>query len=424
MRIAKTPIVAGLLRKVLPLAMLIGAGHVSAADLVITNARLFAGTDAAVQENANIAVTNGRIETISTNEIDTSGARVIDAAGKTVMPGMIDAHIHLFFALSPKGGMLSPKNDAQASDWIDGPGGAELLATYLSHGFTSIAAPIDFFPPIADVRDRVASGELKSPRLFIAGGVFVTPGGHYTCIGLEGKEKNWCEKHISVPMDTAANVRAAVRRYAERGVDFLSLDSQTNATTLPLEPIKAMVDEANKHNLPVLVHTSRVQDVKALVDAGVTGFLHPPGATLDADGSQSAPAGKAGLPVGMSILIGEAKHPQIIEERKIFLNNMRKLTDAGSPIIYATGMPGTTPEQTMPVIFNDFLELGMSNADILLAATRDAAQKLLGQPDLGTLEAGKVADIIIVDGDPLADITVLYEGVETVIKAGEVVVEQ
>ena len=336
---------------------------------------------------ANIAVTGDRIEAISIDAIDISGARVIDAAGKTVMPGLIDVHIHLFFDYFGSEGLKFPKNDVQADDWIDGPV-AEMLAAYLDHGFTTVVSPIDFWPEIADVRDLAASGNLKSPRVLIAGGVFVAPGGHYMCTGLEGTEKAWCEEHISVPMDTIADVRAGVREYAERGVDLLSLDSLTNSPTLQRQPIMALIDEANEHNLRVLVHTSHVQDVKSLVDAGIAGYLHPPGAGLDADGSQSAPAGQAGLAVGMTILLGEATDPKVLEELKIFRNNIRQFMNAGAPVVYASGMPGAKPDMTMPVVFNDLLELGMSNADVLRAATRDAAQKLLNRPDLGTLEPG------------------------------------
>ncbi len=120
----------------------------SAADLIITNARVFAATDSGVLEGANIAVTGDRITSISTSAIDTSGAHIIDAAGKTVMPGLIDGHVHVFFDLERGAGF--PKSDSEVAAYVDGPL-AEILESYLEHGFTSILSPIDFWPEITAV---------------------------------------------------------------------------------------------------------------------------------------------------------------------------------------------------------------------------------------------------------------------------------
>src|SRR5437867_2875481 len=109
---------SGATAAVLCLLALLRVPTAPAADLVIINARVFTGTGAAVMERANIAVTGQRIEAVSAGPITTTGARVIDAAGKTVMPGLIDGHVHLFFDLQGGPGARFPTNDADARAYI------------------------------------------------------------------------------------------------------------------------------------------------------------------------------------------------------------------------------------------------------------------------------------------------------------------
>ncbi len=399
-----------------------------AADLVIINARVFTGTGAAVMERANIAVSGQRIETVSAGPLNTTGARVIDAAGKTVMPGLIDGHVHLFFDLQGGPGARFPTNDADARAYIQNriP---EKLRAHMEAGFTTLLSVIDFAPGIFDVKNRLNKGELKGPRLLVSGGVFVARGGHYVCRGQPEDARRWCDDHISVLLDSPENVREGVRRFARSGADVLVLDALTNAQTLPREAIQAMVAEADSQRLRILVHNSNASGVANLIAWGIDGFVHPPGVTRDVDGSLLASAGKQHIPVG--ITIGENAEPvragrasrQQFKDYEITRDNVLTLLRAGAVPVYGSDMPGAAPKDTLKIVTQALYDLGLSNADVLRAATRDAARVLLARDDLGTLEPGKLADIIIVDGDPVANLDAL-SNVKVVIKGGEVMVER
>ncbi len=399
----------------------------SAADLLITNARLFDGTGSGMIENASIAVANGRIEAISATPLVAAGATVIDAGGKTVMPGLINGHFHLFFDFYNEPPYV-PRSDAEAQAFAREKL-PEILAGHLEQGFTSMVSAIDFWPYIVDVREQVATGRLKGPRLFIAGGVLMNPGGHYACRAHTGIEKQWCDEHIAVPIDQPELARAAVRKFVEGGVDMIVYDGLTNTTGLKTEVVAAMTDEAHRHGLRVLVHNADARDAGALVEAGVDGFLHPPGGTRDTDGTLLAQVGAKQIPLAITlgrsernIRLGRATERQIRDYEAV-RHNVLTLLAAGAVPIFASDYPGIPPEEVAQMVVHVLSGVGLSNEAILLAATRDAAHRMLGRQDLGTLEPGKVADLIIVDGDPLDDLAALSR-VRLVVKGGAVVVDR
>jgi len=403
------------------------AGTAIAADLVIINARLFSGTGVDVIEGASIVMAGERIESVSQGTVDTAGAEVIDAGGRTVLPGLIDAHVHLFFDL--QGDVYFPTSDPEARSFIETRLRGDLEA-YLEQGFTSVLSAIDFWPQIVEVRKRVLSGEFKGPRLFIGGGVFVAPGGHYVCRGLEEEDRRrWCDEHISVTVENPAQVRDGVGRYAASGVDVIVYDGRTNSPTLPVEVVAALVDEAHRQQLPVLVHNSDAAGLGGLTESGIDGFIHPPAGT-DEDGDFWLESlGSQRIPLG--ITIGETE--EAIRANKLSRDeiatymavrqNVLTLLEAGAVPVFASDIPGLSPKETLPIVLRSLSDLGLSNAEVLHAGTRDPARLIIRRQDLGTVEPGNLADIIIVDGNPLQDLGAL-RNVEIVIKDGKVVVDK
>ena len=150
-------------------ASLFGCGSPSpAADLVIYNARLIDGTGA-VLEGVSIVISGDRIQSVSPGNVELKAARRIDASGKTVLPGLIDVHVHLLF-------VPGEINDSTLAESV-----AKLrnhLANFLANGVTTIKSTGDYVDAIVDIRNRIASGELLGPRLFVAGPILTAPGGH------------------------------------------------------------------------------------------------------------------------------------------------------------------------------------------------------------------------------------------------------
>ena len=419
-----------------PLVALVGwltiltYGPVLAADLVISNARVFTAVDASVIESANVVITGERIESVTTAPVDTTGATVIDASGKMLLPGLIDAHLHAFFRLPSLDGTITdvtfPTTDAQARANISGPM-RERFEAYLDQGFTSLLSVIDFWPAILEAREQVAAGEIRGPRLFAAGGVFIAPGGHPICSG-----DTWCNEHLVAEIANAQEARDWVGRYADSGVDLIVHDNLSNPPGLSLDLISEIVQTAHDRDLRVFLTASNAVDIGDLVAAGIDGFLHPPDGTADIDGSLLASAGAGRLPVALTIGRLEEMYrlgTLSLEARQIYRirrQNILTLLEQGAVPVFGTDLgdkPGTTPRDIIRIQTRAMTGLGLSREQVLQAATRNAAQAMLGRDDLGTLEAGNLADMIVVDGDPLIDLDTLAN-VEVVIKGGAIVVDK
>ena len=411
-----------------------------AADLVITNAHVFTATDAGILESASVVITGERIEAVSTGPVDTGGAEIIDAAGQMVLPGLIDTHLHTFFDLASLDGSVTqgrfPRNDSEASFYIQ-ERVPERLEAYLEQGFTSVLSPTDFWPQILETRKLMDSGNRKGARLFVAGGTFTGPGTHFMCAFQEGAERQWCDDHIAVALDDANTAREWVGRYAESGVDVIAFDSLspnlpwlvTETPELEPEPIKAMIEEAHAHGLRVFLTNYSAGHVNDFVTWGIDGFLAPPRVVRDEDGSLLARA--AGLPFGVTIgateeryRLGVASRGQVMVH-KIGRENIFMMLKHGAVPVFSADLGdkiGTTPADVLRIAAEAMAGVGLSREEILLAATRDAAELILGRDDLGAIEPGRLADIIMVDGDPLIGIEDLLN-VTLVIKGGELVVD-
>ena len=383
-------------------------------DVLITNARLFDATGAGLIENATIAIMGNRIQSVSTGETDIRAGTVIDARGRTVMPGLIDAHVHVFFDFGETG-FSYPRSQEELDAYIE-TRMQEKFNDLLDRGFTTIMSPGDSWPTIVNVRDRVAAGEIRGPRMFVSGGIFTAPGGHPAegiCSGSE-----FCAEHVAVEVADEESAREWVRKYAESGVDHLKItyvepDEEPAGPKLSPEVMAAIIDEAHRQGIRALVHAWDAADVNDLVAWGIDGFVHPFGLTLDEDGSLLRSAGEKGLAVsstfaGAALFTqGPDADPAAVAELELTLSNVRTAMSHGSPLVFGSDMPGFPAETVLSAVTTAMTNIGLSNAEVLRASTRDTAQSLLAQNDLGTLEPGNLADLIIVNGNPLEDLAAL-----------------
>lgn len=397
----------------------------TAADLIVTNASLFDGTGRDLVYPASIVIEDGRVKRVEIGASTTDAPIIVDAGGKTVMPGLINGHFHLFFDLYSTPHQNFANNDEQAREYMRGKL-PETLKSHLEQGVTALFSPIDFWPHIFDVRERVASGEILGPRVFVGGQILAHSGDHYACASSASAEGEWCNRRMVLYTDTPQEARTSVQRMIRDGADLIVFDATTNQPALQKESLLAMVDEAHQHGLRIVAHNADARDVPAMVEAGVDGFVHPPGVTRDLDGSLMSALGERGLPIEITLgfyqrLIAQGHASEAnVAEYETLLNNVTRALEAGAVPIFASDMPGLPPEEVVPTVIRVMSGVGLDNKTILLSATRNAARDLLGQEDLGTIEPGKIADLIMVDGDPLSDLSALTR-VELVIKDGRIV---
>ena len=395
-------------------------------DLLIKNASLFDGTGSDIKSSTNIVIHNGKIKEI-TDDSNINAKEVIDAEGKTLMPGLINSHLHLFWNMYDLPPEMPAKNDAEAKKFIEGELKARLRG-HLENGITSILSPIDFWPYINDVKQKVENGEISGPNIFMAGPVLLNSGDYYACAGLTGEDLKWCNDKVRLPIDTPQQAIESVKKLAEYKVDVVVYDGVTNQVNWSKEVINAIVTEAHKHKLKVLVHNADAKNAKDMVLAGVDGFIHPPAGTKDIDGKLLSIIGEKKLPIAITlgfmqryIGLGFAT-PKDKNDYDIMVNNVQVMLKAGAVPLFTSDMPGIPPAEVVPTVVGVMKGQGIDNKTILLSATREGA-KVLGRNDIGTIEPGKKADIILIDGNPLQDINSLNK-VKLVIKNGKVAVDK
>ncbi len=406
------------------------SGAALAADIAITGGRVFTGVEDGARERAAVVVSDGRIVSVSDDAAPAEAATVIDASGLTVMPGLIDTHVHLFFDLMGQGPAF-PVSDEEADAYAADKMPAD-LENYLDNGFTTLLSAIDFWPHILTVRERLDSGEIRGPRLLAAGGALMAPGWHYICGRLEGEPKAWCNEHVAVQIDSPQSAAEAVERYVASGVNAIVYDALTNnAAGVDPAIAGAVVESAHSAGLPVLVHNADTAGFGVLTGAGIDGFIHPPGGTLDPAGSQwRGISGQVPNGLVLGITTGETeeaiRNGQRTEEQITAYGatraNVQYLLSKGAMPVYASDIPGGLPAYTRPIVIRSLIDLGLSPAEVLQAATINAARALRMDDEIGSLEAGKRADILVVRGNPLNDPNAVAD-VVLVIQDGKVVVD-
>ncbi len=253
--------------RIAALVLFLVTSCVPAQDLVISNARILDGTGGSI-EQGSIVVRDGRIVSVSAGDPEVQGVLEIDAQGMTVMPGMIETHVHLVVA-------PTMENQEALDEWIEQelPGD---LNGYLESGFTTALSNGDHPNSILAVKRRIEIGELRGPRLLVSGPVFTAPGGH-PATTVCGGVPSFC-LDLVVEVDDAQIARARVRELAEAGVDAIKAVYQAfgdPASKLADDVLAAIADEAQLHGLPLIVHAGP-QDALRVVELGAKRLVHPP----------------------------------------------------------------------------------------------------------------------------------------------------
>jgi imidazolonepropionase-like amidohydrolase len=418
------------------------ADAASAQNLVITNARILDGAGGVI-DRGSLVVRDGKIVSVSSGVVQPPpGARTIDARGRTVMPGFIDAHRHII--------------QGDPAQWLEQQAPAR-MQDFLDAGFTTVLSAGDAAEPVLELRKRTAAGTIKGPRIFAAGRVPLArpaapPGaqaaGAPPTAGAAAGAPRRDPARFDVsrpplrPTTPAAAIPAdetvkTVESVAKAGFDFI----KTAITATPGGPetrtLQLVVQEGKKRNLPTITHAVTVIDTLAAVEAGPAVLVHTPHiGRLEEDAAAVQRIAKAGIPMTSTLAIFiphfDAEGKPLFRDRLPFPwdtissagqgpVNARLLWEAG--ISYGYGTDTSWPPKESLADELRALQLTFSPRDIVSIMTRNAARSVLKADLLGTLEPGKLADIVIVEGDPLTNVASLLN-VTMTIKGGVVVSER
>src|SRR5438094_4042599 len=401
------------------------------APVLVKAGRLIDGRSDAPQAGVGILVEGDRIKAVgplAQVQGQAKGARVIDLAQMTVLPGFIDTHTHLLLQGDP----TAESYDEQLL-YESTPYRAILAARNariaLEHGFTAIRDLETEGAMYADVDVKLAinNGEIPGPRIF-ASTRAMAPTGMYPIT-----TANWELElpHGVQPVDGVDNARLAVRQQVQHGADWIKYYSDCRYYFTPDSVLhswvnftdaeaKAIVDEAHRIGRPVAAHAIGSDGIAAALRAGVNSIEHGDGLTdslmdvMVRNNVYWVPT----VTVGAHVVARGGVWVALVNlERKAFGRALRK----GVKIALGTdvgGFPWTEINQAKE--FEYYVQYGMSPMQAIKSGTSLAAE-LLGQPDIGVVAAGMYADLVAVAADPLKDITEL-ERVRFVMKGGVVYV--
>jgi imidazolonepropionase-like amidohydrolase len=405
--------------------------------IVIRGVTLVDGTGRPPVPGMTLVIEGNRITAVGTTVQPPAGARVIDGTGKFVMPGMIDAHIHL---RGGRGGNRPPAEQEREA--------VRALHGYLYAGVTTVFDAGNQSDFIMGLRAKEQSGAIVSPRILATGGTVASPNGHGGPYNIEAwpADRKLLDQHLATKPDLA-----------KIGQDEHGWGTRPLIKQLPYDLLEKIIRYYHSKGVRVIIHTSNEHESLEAIYAGADTMAHP---IIQAPASEEYLRMMAvkRVPTVSTLTIGEnysrlAEHPEFLDEplyrdtietderqrlkteesakqkenrwaawmkvmTPVAQDNMKRLNDVGKDIV-ATGT-----DQTSGAALHRELELlvggGISAADAVVMATRNAARALGKLETLGTVEVGKLADVVLLRADPTRDIQNAKQ-IDTVIKNGQII---
>ena len=386
-----------------------------------------------VSEAATVVVRGQLIEEVSEEPLVDPRSRVIDGSGLTLLPGLVDGHVHLLY-------QYYVTSDSSLRRYM-----AEVLPhrlrEYLEIGVTTVMSAGDHWPEILEVKEKLDRGDLLGPRLYLVGPIFSAVDGHP---GSSVCARNpWCREHLAVEVADTAEARSKVREITRQNVDAIKIVFDRTfwrLNNLSEELLAAVIDEVHKQRRPALVHVGLADEAVTALRLGADALVHVPKdepALFQRSGL--AEALLEGTAVVVTTLSTKAPYSdstgRLLEpfggpysnRVQAELSNLRAnasfLADHGVPLVLGTDTPMLSPAESVHREIEQLREAGLTPLQIIRALTGNAARHPALPADLGRIEPGTLADLMLVEGDPLADVNALRH-VVLVMKGGNIVIDR
>ncbi|WEK02382.1 MAG: amidohydrolase family protein [Candidatus Sphingomonas phytovorans] len=378
-----------------------------------------------------VVIVDGRITTVGTQGVVAipKDAKRIDLAGKTILPGLIDMHVHL-----DSDARISGFKALEFTDSFWQAVGVANAKAMLEAGFTTVRNVGSRGYNDVGLKQAIERGYVPGPRVVPATFALGATGGH--CDGTEGLPPSFAEVPTPSVADGPEGYRKLVRKVRKYGAEVikicatggvLSRSDVAGAQQMTYEEMKAVADEAHMLGLKVAAHAHGTAGINDALRAGIDTIEHA--SLADAESFRLAKEHGAWFSMDIYdddyILAEGAKngvYPESLEkERAIGRRQRETFRDAykaGVKMVFGTDNGGVFPAGQNGLQFAKMVEWGMPPLEAIRAATSNAAQALGRTGDVGTIAVGRYGDIVAVDGDPLADVRLL-EHPAAVIKGGQ-----
>ena len=403
---------------------------------IIRNGTLIDGTGKPAVPNDAVVIQGNRIRSVGAVPPDIivedrENVETIDAEGRWIMPGLIEGHCHLSFGQPAMPGLDIARG--ATSPEFSTIRAAINAQRVLRTGVTSISIPGGTWFIDVALREAINAGLIEGPRIFCAGRFIITYG------SIADDEPSWMgtpEHHYGVLANSVSEMITEVRRQCKHGVDFIKMADSTwgDFQTISREELEAVVGEAHRRNARIAIHSRGSDSTRAAAEAGVDWIMHADLAT-EADLEVVAKKGVRIMPtltfmqhaaeMGREYSRSEPEIDQVKRNMEAGFGMLQQARALGVKVLCGSDS-GNTPIMPYGELHANEMEIlvkygGYTPMEAIMANTRENAFAVGLEGELGTIEAGKLADMLILDKDPLADITVLQKGrhLSTIIKDGK-----
>ena len=407
---------------------------------LVRNATVFDSAAGRLRPGCQIIIEGERIAAVSEEALQVDdAARTIDAGGRVVLPGLIDAHVHVVASSHDLSGLaLQPPSLVTAHS-------SQILRDMLMRGYTTVrdAAGADF-----GLQEAVARGLFEGPRLFIAGFPVSQTGGHADMRPKGVRQREFfCSCAglglIGAIADGVGEVRRAVREQVRNGANHIKImagggiaspSDPLEGTQFSIEELRAACEEAEAANLYALAHAYSPRAVTRAVQAGVRSIEH--GNLIDEATARVMKAHGAYLVPTLATYAALADEGQRLGWSAAMLDKLAKVhaqgveslriaKAEGVPIVFGTDLLGHM-HRRQPEEFKLRLA-AQTPVEILQGATIEAARLMRQEGQLGQLVPGALADLLVVDGDPTRDVSMLAEperGIRLILQGGRLCLDR